>query len=310
MAKWVDMKALREQVSMEDVLAHYELLDTLKRKGKSLVGRCPIHKGTSPSQFSVSLEKNLFNCFEGCGGGNVLDFVMKMEQADNRAAALMLQKWFSLESKPENPEPEEEATVAESGSTTASQGERENTPLTFALKNLDAEHPYLAEQGIRPETIQEFGIGFCSKGLMKGRIAIPIHNEHGELVAYAGRWPGDTGVPEGEGKYKLPPKFRKSSVLFNLHRARAYAREEGKLVVVTEVFDCIRLWQAEVKNVVTPVGNSLSEEQAALIFKAVGPQGRVLLRYGEDEVREECRDDALLRLRKQVYVKTITGRRA
>ena len=64
-AKWVDMKALREQVSMEDVLAHYELLDTLKRKGKSLVGRCPIHKGTSPSQFSVSLEKNLFNCFEG-----------------------------------------------------------------------------------------------------------------------------------------------------------------------------------------------------------------------------------------------------
>ena len=94
MARWVDMKALREQVSMEDVLAHYELLDTLREKGNSLVGPCPIHKGTSPSQFSVSPGKNLFNCFGECGGGNVLDFVIKMEQADNRAAALMLQNWF------------------------------------------------------------------------------------------------------------------------------------------------------------------------------------------------------------------------
>jgi hypothetical protein len=28
----------------------------------------------------------------------------------------------------------------------------------------------------------------------------------GDFVAYAGRWPGED-VPEGEGKYKLPPKF-------------------------------------------------------------------------------------------------------
>ncbi len=183
-AKWVDMKALREQVSMEDVLAHYELLDTLKRKGKSLVGRCPIHKGTSPSQFSVSLEKNLFNCFEGCGGGNILDFTMKMEQVDNRAAALLLQKWFWGGGTPEisgtEPADEEKAASAEAS---ASQGERENTPLTFALKNLDAEHPYIAEQEIRPETALEFGLGFCSKGIMNGRIAIPIHDERGELVA-------------------------------------------------------------------------------------------------------------------------------
>ena len=39
---------------------------------------------------------------------------------------------------------------------------------------------------------------------MKGRIAVPIHNAGGELVAYAGRWAGDDSeIPEGEGKYKL-----------------------------------------------------------------------------------------------------------
>ena len=64
---------------------------------------------------------------------------------------------------------------------------------------------------------------------MAGRIAIPIHNEHGELVAYAGRWPGEP--PDGEGKYKLPAGFHKSLVVYNLHRAKALAREKGLLVV-------------------------------------------------------------------------------
>ena len=53
---------------------------------------------------------------------------------------------------------------------------------------------------------------------MAGRIAIPIHDEAGDLVAYAGRWPGDDGWPEGEERYKLPQGFQKSHVLFNLHR--------------------------------------------------------------------------------------------
>ena len=52
---------------------------------------------------------------------------------------------------------------------------------------------------------------------MAGRICIPIHNAKGELVAYAGRWPGED-VPDGQERYKLPPKFHKSRVLFNLHR--------------------------------------------------------------------------------------------
>ena len=89
-----------------------------------------------------------------------------------------------------------------------------NPPLRFALK-LDPTHPYLTER-VSKETIETFGLGLCSKGSMAGRIAIPIHNEHGDLVAYAGRWPGDDGWPEGEDKYKLPPGFQKHRVLFNL----------------------------------------------------------------------------------------------
>ena len=103
---------------------------------------------------------------------------------------------------------------------------------------------------------------------MAGRIAIPIHNEQGELVAYAGRWPGEP--PDGEGKYKLPAGFHKSLVVYNLHRAKDHAKEQG-LIVVEGFFDCMRLHQAGIPNVVALMGSSLSEEQEALLVAAVGP---------------------------------------
>jgi DNA primase len=94
---------------------------------------------------------------------------------------------------------------------------------------------------------------------MGGRICIPIHNERGELVAYAGRWPGED-VPEGEGKYKLPPKFQKARVLFNLHRVA----ESEHLVLVEGYWSTIRLHALGVP-VVSPMGWSVSPEQIALL---------------------------------------------
>src|SRR5262249_16853187 len=110
---------------------------------------------------------------------------------------------------------------------------------------------------------------------------IPIHNEREELVAYAGRWPGDEGWPEGEEKYKLPPGFHKSLVVFNLHRVHEVARAQG-LIVVEGFFDVMRPWQAGVANAVALMGSSMSEEQAQLIVEAVGSQGCVALMFDED----------------------------
>jgi DNA primase len=137
------------------------------------------------------------------------------------------------------------------------------------LKSLDPEHAYLQERGFSPETIAAFGVGMCTgKGITAGRIAIPIHNELGELVAYAVRWPGIP--PEGDGKYKLPMGFHKSLVVYNLHRAREHAKSAG-LIVVEGFFDAMRLWQAGFPNVVALMGSALSEAQEALIVDVVGP---------------------------------------
>src|SRR5664279_6644473 len=72
---------------------------------------------------------------------------------------------------------------------------------------------------------------FAGQGYMQGRVVIPIHDEDGRLVAYAGRSVGQT-----EPRYRFPPRFRKSLVLFNLHRSVNH----GKTVVVVEgFFDCL-----------------------------------------------------------------------
>jgi DNA primase len=310
MATWVDYKEIKQRVRIEQILAHYGLLEKLKRKGDNLVGSCPIHKGKNQTQFHVSLAKNNFNCFGDChGGGNVIDFVAKMEGVDIRQAALKLQAWFGEGKGNGSKQPPNDAPPARTESEEKLAKEKKekaeapvNPPLPFALKYLDPAHPYLAARGFTAETINEFGVGHCKKGLLAGRIAIPIHNEKGELVAYAGRWPGDP--PEGEGKYKLPAGFHKSLVVFNLHRAAEYAGAQG-LVVVEGFFDCMRLWQAGIKNAVALMGSSLSPEQEALIVETVGRKGKVALMFDADEAGRACREDALGRLTPQVYVKII-----
>ncbi len=108
-----------------------------------------------------------------------------------------------------------------------------NKPLTFQLKGIDHAHPYLAERGISKETAEMFGVGhFAGKGSMHGRIVIPIHNESGELVAYAGR-----SIDDSEPRYKLPAGFHKSLELFNLHRAAGESNPEREVVVVEGFFD-------------------------------------------------------------------------
>src|SRR5262245_12284702 len=59
---FLDFRAVRARITMEQVLAHYNALDTFKRTGSRLSGPCPIHGGSNPTQFRVDTEKNLWNC--------------------------------------------------------------------------------------------------------------------------------------------------------------------------------------------------------------------------------------------------------
>src|SRR6266700_2105933 len=86
---FVDFRAIRARVTMEQVLDHYGVLDTFKRNGNRLSGPCPIHGGSNPTQFRIDTDKNLWNCFSECkNGGNVLDFIARKEDVSIHDAAI------------------------------------------------------------------------------------------------------------------------------------------------------------------------------------------------------------------------------
>ena len=316
---FVDFKAVKAAITMEQVLEHYGLLDKFKRGTDSLNGPCPIHGGSNPTQFRVSISKNLWNCFSECKhGGNVLDFIEKMEDVSIHAAALKAIEWFNLDPQEMSADSNQEAK--EKGETPKTEAipkpkpvakpapvvenAAPNTPLKFRLDKLEREHPYLTqERGLSLETIIDFGAGFCSKGMMADRIAIPIHNAKGEVVAYAGRFPGEPG--EDTPKYKLPQGFRKSLELFNIDRAIREPADKP-LVIVEGFFDAIKLHQNGYKKVVALMGSTMSAAQEELIKQHTDRNSQIIVMLDEDEAGRAGREDIAVRLAKFVFVKVHT----
>ena len=297
---FVDFKKVKEAVTILQVLDRYGITEMLKRSGDSLRGPCPVHKGGNPTAFRVSISKNCWNCFGACqGGGNILDFVARMESVSIRDAALLIQEWFGLDTAPAAPRKKPPPAKKAAPRREEREEPAANKPLGFSL-TLDPKHPYLAERGLTAEAIEVFGLGYADRGIMAGRIAIPIHNAQGELVAYAGRWPGEP--PVGEGKYKLPPRFRKSLELYNLHRVLA-GDPQAPIVLVEGFFDCISVWQAGIRRVVALMGSLLSEAQAELLLEAAGQKGRITIFLDEDEAGRRGRQAALARLAPWTHVR-------
>jgi DNA primase len=293
---FIGFDRLKQSMTMEQVLGRYGLLEKLRRSGDSLSGVCPLHQGHNPTQFRVSLSRNCWICFGDChAGGSIIDFVSRMEKVGIREAGLLLQDWFNL--KPVNgreiPKPAAKVVPFRKES---------NPPLCFSLGALDGAHPYLQKRGLTAETISTFGLGCCPHGMLRGWIAIPVHDANGKVVAYAGRWPGTP--PEEQPKYRLPRGFRKSIELFNQHRAVQESPVEP-LVVVEGFFGCMRVWQAGHRRVVSLMGSLLSPAQEERIAQIAGENGQVLLLFDEDAAGRKGRNEAQERLSKHAAVSVI-----
>src|SRR5262249_36670806 len=88
-------------------------------------------------------------------------------------------------------------------------------------------HPYLDPRVVPPATAAWFGIGYyAGSGFRRHRIVFPMHDGESQRVAYAGR-----SIDGSEPRYLFPPGFRKSHVVFNLHRA---VREAVGCAIVVE----------------------------------------------------------------------------
>ncbi len=157
---------------------------------------------------------------------------------------------------------------------------------------------YLAGRSVAAEHIAEFGLGLSDPGgqqltrqfesrfspehlehsglVMKrqegggyfdrfrGRLMFPIHNESGKVIGFGGR-----ALRSGdEPKYLNSPEtplYRKSSVLYNLHRAKDAVRKSDYAVLVEGYMDVIGVYSAGVRNVVASCGTALTNTQVRAI---------------------------------------------
>jgi len=311
-AKWIDFQHIKKTVSMDDLLHHYGKREKFREKGEQLTGFCPLPchsgKGKKSPSFSVNTEKNAWQCFSCNKGGNIFDFVMLMEGLETvRAAGLWIVDHFPVAAT----EPEKQNATYSTDTTREDNNvdkleehndeetSASNLPITFTLQNLNQKHPYLKKRGLKPDTIAHFGIGFCNKGLMKERIAIPIHNVNGELVAYAGR--AITEEDEAEGKYKLPPGFKKELELFNLHRALPTGNYSS-LILVEGFFGVMWLHQCGFTNAAAVMGATLTEGQEKLLTDMLVTGSKMTLLFDGDEAGNRCGHEAVERLSKHFYV--------
>lgn len=298
---WIDFKELRSRLDFAAVLEHYGV--EVKRKGAQHHGYCPLpnHNGkrNSPS-FSANLEKGIFQCF-GCGAkGNILDFAALMEKKDPKDGAALHEVAVKLQERfcPELVSPAKQKAQPAGKPAVPKKNPKDdlprivNEPLNFALKDLDATHPYLLGRGFTSETIERFGLGFCARGFFKDRLAIPLHDHGGRLVGYAGRVVDDSMITDDNPRYKLPGEreregkiyeFRKTLFLYNGYRIQAPVDD---LIVVEGFTGVWWLDQNELPNVVATMGADCSERQAELIVSLAKPSGTVWMMTDGDKAGE------------------------
>jgi DNA primase len=276
----VNFTAIKQGVAMEAVLRHYQVDDLQGGRGGRYRGRCPIHRGDGRDAFHVDVKRKIFHCFSCGAGGDMLDLVALLQQCTLREAALQLKDWFGGAATG-GEQPTRQRVTKENISV--------NPPLKFTLRGVDGGHAYLAAREIHENTATRLGVGFYrGPGLMSGRIVIPIRDESGRLVAYAGRT-----VDGGEPRYRFPAGFGKSRVLFNFHRAAATGSDT--VLVVEGFFDCLRVSQAGWESVVALMGTELYEHPAQLLrgrFRRVALMldGDGAGRLGKDRVAARLKD--------------------
>ncbi len=103
----------------------------------------------------------------------------------------------------------------------------------------------------------------------RGRMMIPIRDIQGRVIAFTARKTRFTPeAPSEEGKYvnsRETDIFKKNLVVFNMDKAKNFAKEKNVCIVVEGQLDAIRMYCSGFKNTVATQGTAAGTEHFALI---------------------------------------------
>ncbi len=294
----------------------------LKRRGRNLVGLCPFHGEKTPS-FNIYTENGSFYCF-GCGtGGDIITFVMKIENLDYMEAVKFLAERAGM-TMPEDDYDDSMGKLR----TRIYEANREAARFFYGklMSKEGAEGlRYLRNRGLADSTIRHFGLGFApderfslgnhlrSRGFSEAemiaanlvfksrsgnsvldrfynRVMFPIIDVRGNVIAFGGRIMSDQ-----KPKYlntSDTPVFNKSANLFSLNNAKN--SKSDSLILCEGYMDVISLNQAGFTNAVATLGTALTSDQASLMKRYCK---EVILCYDADEAGQKATARAINILR-------------
>lgn len=267
----------------------------LKNSGSNYSGLCPFHNEKTGS-FHVNQKKQIYKCF-GCGeGGDVINFVMKIENLDFIEAVKLLAEKNGIEFKTNL----SEADKVKMESIKLMQDIHLKAARYYFANLINSKnkgYDYLRRRGLSDKIIKKFGLGYSleswnslmdyllsigyekkdlvESGLVthkengnkyydrfRNRVMFPIFDYRGNVIGFGGRVL-DNSLP----KYLNSPDsllFNKRFNLYGLNYAKKSISNDI-LILVEGYMDLISLYEYGIENVVATLGTALTNEQGKLI---------------------------------------------
>lgn len=309
------LSELKLRSDITDIVSSYV---TLKHRGRNMVGLCPFHSEKTPS-FNLYPESGSFFCF-GCGaGGDVITFIMRIENLDYIEAVRFLAARAGM-SMPEDSY-DDSAFKLKSRILEANREAARFFHSTLMSEEGAAAQNYLSSRALSRQTVVRFGLGYSPKSRFalcdhlrklgfsneeivaanlafkssKGsgivdrfadRVMFPIIDLRGNVIAFGGRI-----LTDEKPKYLNTSDtlvFKKSSNLFSLNNAKNTGLRT--LILCEGYMDVIALNAAGFRNAVATLGTALTTEQALLMKRYAD---EVVICYDSDEAGQKATAKAI-----------------
>ncbi|MCR5067078.1 MAG: DNA primase [Erysipelotrichaceae bacterium] len=304
---------IRSRARIEEVIGSFI---TVQRKGNNYIAYCPFHDDHNPS-LHINVSMQLFKCFscpaENGSAGDVFKFVEKYKHVTFPEAVKIVAekigyqydfgdtgKKLFVESITHRLNRETIAFCQYELTTKAGKPFREylnNRHIDDELIDKyaigynpagDKLTTYLTKKGYQDKDIIEANLGRMTSSGMKdvfaNRIMIPVYDGEGHAIGFTAR----TLDPDTTSKYintAETPVFRKSNVLFNLHRAKEVVREKKFMIICEGPMDVMALERGGYGNAVCSMGTATTDQQIMTIKRLTN---KLLLAYDGDKAGQSA----------------------
>jgi DNA primase len=320
-----DIALVRERARIDEVVSDYVTLRNAG--GGSQKGLCPFHDEKSPS-FHVTPSRGFFHCF-GCGeGGDVIDFLMKIDGLGFAESVERLADKYGVQlrytegaDRTQRRESNLRPRLIEAHKAAAAYYvEQLSSPEALAGRQ------FLAERGFDKDAAQTFGVGFAPRdgdalykhlrqkgfkdeelvtgGLVaqgqrghydrfRGRLLWPIRETNGDVIGFGARRLFDDD--RVEAKYLNTPEtpiYKKSHVLYGIDLARRDIARSSQAVVVEGYTDVMACHLSGVPTAVATCGTAFGEDHARVLRRLLHDheefRGEVIFTFDGDEAGQRA----------------------